>query len=44
MELAGVIVFSIISLIAAAYNLWPLSPEREERAVRRFERQERFGW
>lgn len=44
MELTGIIIMCIISLIAAVYNLWPLSPEREERAAREFERRERFGW
>lgn len=43
MELAGVIVFDVISLIFVAYNLWPVSERREERAVRKFERREMFG-
>lgn len=38
MELAGVIVMCVISLVLAVYNLWPLSPEQEERAVCKFER------
>ena len=39
MGLAVVIVVCVISLPLAAYNLWPLSTERQERAVRNFERQ-----
>lgn len=44
MELAGVIVFNIVSLIFVAYNLWPVSARREERAVRKFERRTFGGW
>lgn len=45
MELAIVIVVCVISLPLVVYNLWPLSPERQERAVRNFERRERYrGW